>query len=700
MELSLVISRRPFLKLLFWFMSGIYASLLCGYLNAIFLIALIFAGIILFMLCCAKPGFNTHWQSGLIAGFILFVSGSLSMQLTERAHQRIANGCYNDMVVIEVRDAVSFTEKSVKATAVIHYRVKNKTMIHDGQRIIAVFEKDSSSTALMPGTVLLCKTGLRNIAPPANPFEFDYRKYMAGKGVFNQAYLKTGTWRRLPQYKTFSPRVEALKIQQAILNKYREIELNSTYYSILSALTLGYKNDLEASTKHVFSEAGVMHVMALSGFNVAVLAYAAGFLLFFTSRIKGGKIIRIAVILFLIWLFAFVTGLSPSVSRAAVMLSFMLTGNAISKRINTENILFISAFVLLAFSPSLITDISFQLSFAAVLGIIVFHPYINKLNPLKSKMAQRVWQMFAVSCAAQFSTLPLTLYYFHQFPVYFWITNLFVIPLTSCIICVSGVYLLVSFFKPAAIVAGKVLTLLLKILFGSLLLTEKLPFAVIENISINITQAIIIGLFLFLVAITMAHPKKHLLFAAAGCIMFYLLVTGITRSDSSRHEALLIGKLKNHSVIHVVDGNNCTILSDNPDKISESAMNYAFTGFRIHYRVAGNLSYVSDEQPFGYRSYFLGRNKLFRTGNKTVLLFNDSSILNWQAGIPLNVDVLIVTGKCDASGGVFALFKPALVITDSSVNYRQRSAWEKLCRKNSIEFYDVNRDGAYLLESI
>jgi competence protein ComEC len=682
-------------------MSGIYASHLCGNLNALFLIALIFAGIVLFMLCCAKPGFNTHWQSGLIAGYILLFSGSLSMQLTERAHQKTAAGCYNDIAVIEVRDAVSITEKSVKTTAVIHYRVRNKkTMIHDGQRIIAVFEKDSSSIALLPGTVLLCKTDLRNISSPANPFEFDYRKYMAGKGVFNQAYLKTGTWQRLPQYKTFSPRVKALRIQQAILNKYREIGLNNTYYSILSALTLGYKNDLEAGTKHVFSEAGVMHVMALSGFNVAVLAYTAGFLLFFTSRFKGGKIIKIAVILFLIWLFAFVTGLSPSVSRAAVMLSFVLTGNAISKRINTANILFISAFILLAFSPSLISDISFQLSFAAVLGIIVFYPYINELNPLKSNMAQRVWQLFAVSCAAQFSTLPLTLYYFHQFPVYFWITNLFVIPLASCIICVSGVYLLVSFFKPLAILAGKALTLLLKILFGSLLLTEKLPFSVIGNISINITQACIIGVFLILVAIMLAHPRKHLLLATAGCFMFFLLVTGMARSDTSRHEALLVGKLKNHSVIHVVARNNCTVLCDDPDNISEPAMNYTFTGFRIHYRVAGNLSYVTDDQPFGFRTSFLGKNRLFRTGNKTVLVFNDSSILNWQAGIPLNIDVLIITGKCDASGAIFELFKPGLVITDSSVNYRRRSAWEKLCRNSNIEFYDVNRDGAYLLESI
>jgi hypothetical protein len=265
---------------------------------------------------------------------------------------------------------------------------------------------------------------------------------------------------------------------------------------------------------------------------------------------------------------------------------------------------------------------------------------------------------------------------------------------------VSGVYLLVSFFKPLAILAGKALTLLLKILFGSLLLTEKLPFSVIGNISINITQACIIGVFLILVAIMLAHPRKHLLLATAGCFMFFLLVTGMARSDTSRHEALLVGKLKNHSVIHVVARNNCTVLCDDPDNISEPAMNYTFTGFRIHYRVAGNLSYVTDDQPFGFRTSFLGKNRLFRTGNKTVLVFNDSSILNWQAGIPLNIDVLIITGKCDASGEIFELFKPGLVITDSSVNYRRRSAWEKLCRNSNIEFYDVNRDGAYLLESI
>ena len=183
----------------------------------------------------------------------------------------------------------------------------------------------------------------------------------------------------------------------------------------------------------------------------------------------------------------------------------------------------VSAFILLTLSPQLIVDISFQLSFTAVLGIIIIQPAFARLLYFKNRLIRAAWQLFTVSCAAQLATLPITIYHFHQFPVYFWLTNLYAVPLVSVIICVALFYLALSFMPLLALVIGKILGFLLFLLYQSVTLIEILPCSIIENIHISVVQVFILFSMIMLLAIFLQYRSaKYLIACLAFTAVFHI----------------------------------------------------------------------------------------------------------------------------------------------------------------------------------
>ncbi len=412
-------------------------------------------------------------------------------------------------------------------------------------------------------------------------------------------------------------------MQRRLLLAYKEIGLNNTLYSLLSALTLGYKSDLEARTKQIFSQAGVMHVMALSGYNVAVIALAMGYLLFFADRFHSGRILKTLIIIILIWLFAFVTGLSPSVTRAAAMITLVLAGKLIQRRVNTTNILFVSAFALLTISPALVSDVSFQLSFAAVWGIITFQPVLNRLFRPRNIILNRIWQLFTVSCAAQFATLPLTLYYFHQFPVYFWLTNLYVVPLVSVIICTAGIFLLFSFYHPLMLVAGKILALLLDLLYKAVAFTELLPWSVIENIHVNMLQTILLYMMILAISLFLLQRRVYLIWIISGFVIIFQLMNMMQIITWNKQQIFMVGNNRGTSSISMIAGRNCMLLADSLYGTDDPKLRFLYGNFWIRQGVADHITEIDIKKPFGYCPAWLGNNVLFNFAGKRVVILKE-----------------------------------------------------------------------------
>ena len=712
MQLLPKFRKSPFARLLFFYAAGICTAHFLKLESTISFLVL--SGTIMALLIILVVKVNRHksfhagWLTGLLSAIILFMAGLINMDIRNQSAIRIGNKAETQGIyLLQIIDSPEIKDHIVKATARTKVGMCKGIWSEERYKVMLYLEKDSAALMLGPGDLLWVNILINNVPAPGNPGEFDYRGYLAAKDIYKQAYLKSGSWKKSWNCERKSLRLLAYHYQGNLLQTYQKIGLNKTLYSILAALTLGYRNDLEAHTKQAFSQAGVMHVMALSGFNVAIIALTLGYILGVFERSYAGKVFKTMAIILVIWLFAFVTGLSSSVNRAAVMISFVITGNLFSRHINTYNILFASAFILLAFSPALLTDVSFQLSFTAVLGIILYQPILYRLLVLKSLLADRTWKLFTVSCAAQLSTLPLTLFYFHQFPVYFWLTNLYVVPLVSVIICVAGVFLLVSAIHPFALVVGKILTVLMDGLYRAVSFTEMLPYALLENIHISVNQTIILAAMILFLGLFFIQRKSVLLWSSLALLSVFQLQNVAHNNATKNQHILLIGNLKGTSVLNLIYGREGVLLSDSTISIHDNKWQYALSGFWIdrcvtnHIRFLTNFKNARSEIGRLGNSFcefpWLGENLLIEYSDQRMVFLQDDKFYNYQPGSRLKVDLVIVSGKLKPDlDAVSKSLEMDLLILDSSVRKYQALLWNSACERLAIPCWNVSERGAYL----
>ncbi len=227
----------------------------------------------------------------------------------------------------------------------------------------------------------------------------------------------------------------ALIIRQKIIDMYEKRGITGDTLALVAAITLGQKNLLDPEQKQYFMKAGVMHIMAVSGLHAVILSFFVFKMLFF---LRGRfNIIRIIITLLILWSFAFVTGLTPSVLRATLMFSFLQAGMLMKRPVNSINSVLASAFVLILIRPSVIFDAGFQLSYSAVIFIISFYQDLYDKLQFKNRLRDKIWQMIVVSLVAQAGTLPLTIMLFNRFPVWFIISNIIIVPLSSLLIIIG-----------------------------------------------------------------------------------------------------------------------------------------------------------------------------------------------------------------------------------------------------------------------
>ena len=351
-----------------------------------------------------------------------------------------------------------------------------------GTKILAYFDKSVAITTAKPGMPLCFKGQPQLITNAGNPFEFNYRKYVIRNNIGHRIYLKQKDYHFLSAARTWNLRYEALILREILLKRLQETGIKGEIFRVISAITLGARDNLDPETTRSFTRTGTLHVLAVSGGNVAVVYV---FLYLFFGFLNKRRTVAIFTVLILagIWMYTFITGLSPSVLRAAVMFSFITVGKSMRRNPDTYNILASSAFILLFVQPSLLYDVGFQLSYAAVFAIVFLQPIFFKLFYSKYWIIDKLWIFFTVSLAAQVGTLPFSLWYFHQFPVYFWLSNIIVVPLVSLFLYLTFFVILIAPLIPTvAFFTSQVLALTGGMMLKFLHFVEYLPLAVIENI--------------------------------------------------------------------------------------------------------------------------------------------------------------------------------------------------------------------------
>ncbi len=327
-------------------------------------------------------------------------------------------------------------------------------------RLRLYFEKDHRVSKLVPGNLILIKQLTHPKDAILNPGEFNFKRYLESKRIHGHKYVRATEWRLWKSKEDHTIFTRAWEIRLRLLRLITNWEVDAETKALTTALVLGDKKAIAKDTREAYSSAGGMHVLAVSGLHTGIFYLILSLLFKPIKSYQAGRIISTMLIITTLWIYALVTGFSASVVRAVSMFSLLAIGSGMKRSPSIYNTLIASAFILLLCQPGFLFQVGFQLSFAALLGIVSIYPIIKPLGQPKQIIWQKVWDIICVSVAAQIGTLPLVIYYFHQFPTLFLLTNLFVIPLVSLIMYTAFVCLLLSGFSIPVPIAFKVLEFL------------------------------------------------------------------------------------------------------------------------------------------------------------------------------------------------------------------------------------------------
>ncbi len=372
-------------------------------------------------------------------------------------------------------------------------------LINTDLKIVAYLPKNNAVSKAKPGDIL-CFDGLPElIKNEGNPYEFNYSNYLNNKKIGYRIFLKENNFHLLAGFRQLNISHRALILRENLIEKLHGSGIADDHVHLISSISFGARDEVDKETIQSFTNTGVIHVLAVSGMNVGLIFVILDFLFRFLKNGFGGNILHTLIILLGIWSYALLTGMSASILRAAMMFSFLIIGKALHRNSNIFNSLAVSAFLLIAWDPSMIWDVGFQLSYAAVLAIVVIQPYIYKWLIFKSVLFDKIWLLLSVTFAAQIGTLPFTLCYFHQFPVYFWLANLAVIPMVTWILYLTFVVVFLSFISGLLTsIFAFVLDWSVRMVLISVNFTEQLPHAVLKGLYPSVIQIILLVLIVVL----------------------------------------------------------------------------------------------------------------------------------------------------------------------------------------------------------
>ena len=333
--------------------------------------------------------------------------------------------------------------KTVKTVVTISQIYSDSVWVSKHSKIVASFAIDSNAINLHVGDCIVAKAYSNPILNFKTNGHFYYRSYLEGKQIYNRMYIPSYWW-KMVKPADWNINTYSINIRNKIDSIYRLCLFPREDQTVLSALMLGVRTEMSPDLLSAYSKTGAMHILAVSGLHVGILYLVLSWILFFMKG-KMLEILKAIIIVCCIWFYAFMTGFCPSIERAAIMFSLFTLARQWNNSTNVYNTLAGTALLSLLINPLDIFDIGFQLSYLAIIGIVYFSKKIDLLYLPNNKGAKKLWDLLTVSLSAQFLTLPLTMYYFGQFPTYFLLTNFIAIPL-SFVVMILGILIIPCFY--------------------------------------------------------------------------------------------------------------------------------------------------------------------------------------------------------------------------------------------------------------
>ena len=530
------------------------------------------------------------------------------------------------------------------------------------------------SLSLSIGENYMALGTLRPIPKARNPGGFDFANYMKKKGVYLQLHSDNSRLTFID--KTPSLRGNAFSQREQLLQHVDKLEMRAQSEAVLQALVLGDRSDLDAHLQEEYAKAGAVHLLAISGLHVGVIMLLLqsffGYLIPLTFKYR--RWFLFAAVTLSLWSYAFLTGLSPSVLRAVTMFSFLSFSNVLQRPGLPMQQLWLSLLVLILIRPSLVYEVGFQLSYAAVFGILWVMPKLNSLFQSKWTFIQKSWSLLVLGCIAQLSTLPFGLYYFHQFPGLFWISNLVIVPLLGVILVAGLLGVAIAPWEIGAAHYGKLLDFILYGMNTLVSVVAKQESFLFTDIPFDYLDALLLGAMVFVLFLLIR--KFRLDFLALLVFLSFGFHYSVDSSPYPDNELVIFHDYQN-TLIGIKKNKDVTYLLDKSQSINQKLID----NYTLNRQIRNN---VSQNLPFG-----------LQWGKDCILIVDEDVLYDFPSMV--GCIVLLRNSPKVHLDDLIQRLQPKEIIADGS-NYKSYiKRWEQSCKSNGIEFHDTATEGAYVL---
>lgn len=687
----------PFVRFLIPLITGILigcfwpAKFILETLPVLFLTILILFGAIL-VFYKSHNLYKWKWVIGvLIHCFIVLIGYYVTVNTSERFNESHFSKHNGDGLIAAITSEPKLSNGilrfEVNALQVVKKNAADRAVT--GKLMIALKIDSVNPIQLNYGQILILPFRFTEVEPPYNPGEFNYKAYLANHQIYYQTFITQSQIVILPK-PVKNLIAFAIHLRQKLVLKFQKYLHDPQSASLASTLILGYRADLSQEIINAYSKTGTMHVLSVSGMHVGIVFFVLAFILKPLNRTKYLRFVKACTIILLIWFYALITGFSPSVCRAAVMLSFVVFGKAINRNQNTYNLIAISAFILLIYNPWYLVDVGFQLSYLAVIGLVFLHPKIYHSVYNKYWLADQIWSYCALSLAAQLATFPISLYYFHQFPVYFLASNLFIV-LPVIVMMYGGILFLVIPWDFILQPLGAFLNSTIRLTNASLFYIENLPFSTINGIWINSYQYLVIYFIIGCILWTVLLKSRKGFVLSLVFILVLCCSISYKSLQNYNNNQIIFYSLRKNAAIAYLRARQAIVLSD----FSAAEKTFSFsidpylaaTGInkKIYTHINSDMINIS-------RSNFikLGRYRILRWDKK----FNKKLF-----SYPLIVDALVINGNPNLKiKDVNKYLKYSILLIDGTNNDFKINKWKLEAEELRIKYYILKKNPAYIVK--
>ena len=546
-------------------------------------------------------------------------------------------------------------------------------------KLLLNVQKDSLKNQLIVDDVLVLNLELKELIPPLNPYQFNYKDYLAKQGIHQQVFVNS------QQFKIVDNSVNSLlgisaKFRDKIQKSLKKYNFSKNEFGVINALLLGQRQDISKELINNYANAGAIHILAVSGLHIGIILLILSAIFKPLERIKKGKFLKLFFIVLLLWMYAFIAGLSASVVRAVTMFTFVAIGNVSNRKNNIYFSLITSMFFLLLVNPMFLFDVGFQLSYLAVFGIVWVQPKLYNLFKSKFLVVDKLWQLFTVSIAAQVGILPLSLYYFHQFPSLFILSNLLIIPFLG-IILMSGILVIL-------LAITNILPQFLANVYGFIIHLMNQFVSWIANQEDFLLQELSVSNLLMLALYFLIFSGVYFLIKKESKSLILFLVSIVTFQSVFMYEKyqrdsvneLIVFHKSRKSILGMRKGSKLSVFHE------MDSIEIRNQKLLLSYKVGENVQFNFKKQI----------QNIYRISDYQLLVVDSLGVYQ---NLEINQPVVLLrhSSKINLKRLIKEL-KPKQIIADGS-NYKSYiNRWKVTCEKEKTPFHYTGQNGAYILK--